>query len=93
MTRRCWVEKNIEERVERLNRLKLGWANYFYLGAVTSAYRAIDLHSLRRLRQWLQGKHKHQGRATARYPDKYLVEKLGVVRLAERTRHFPWAKA
>ncbi len=29
----------------------------------------------------------------ARYPDKYLYEALGLVRLEPRTRNFPWAKA
>jgi len=93
LTSRRWQVKDVEEQVERLNRLMLGWAGYFHLGSVASAYRAIDIHSLRRLRLWLRGKHKHQGRATACFPDKYLVEDLGLVRLGPRLSSFPWAKA
>ncbi|MFN0106933.1 MAG: group II intron maturase-specific domain-containing protein [Bryobacteraceae bacterium] len=30
-----------------------GWANYFCLGPVGNAYRAVEGHTRRRLRQWL----------------------------------------
>jgi group II intron reverse transcriptase/maturase len=44
--------------VGQLNRLVAGWANYFCLGPVSKAYRAVDQHAVRRLRQWLCAKHK-----------------------------------
>ena len=44
--------------VERLNRMLIGWANYFCLGPVSKAYSAVDLHARRRLRRWLCDKHK-----------------------------------
>ena len=46
-----------------------------------------------RLRQWLRKTHKVQGRGTARYPDEPLYQKLNLIRLAVRTRTFPWANA
>jgi group II intron reverse transcriptase/maturase len=82
-----------EQQVARLNRMMVGWANYFHLGPVSKAYRSVDLHAARRLRQWLRHKHKVQGRGVARFPYKYLYEKLGLVYLGGRTRHLPWAKA
>ena len=82
-----------EEQVARLNRMLVGWSNYFCLGPVSKAYRSVDRHAAGRLRQWLRRKHKLQGRGTARYPDSYLYEKLGLVRLSERTRYLPWANA
>ncbi len=82
-----------EEQVARLNRIVVGWANYFCLGPVSQAYRSVDTHAAGRLRQWLRGKHKLKGRGTSRYPDSYLYERLGLVRLSERTRTFPWATA
>lgn len=82
-----------EDRVERLNRLLRGWANYFCLGPVSKAYRAVDAHVCRRLRQWLCRKHKTPGQGTARYPDQYLHEELKLLRLDGLRPSFPWAKA
>ncbi len=78
--------------VERLNRKLRGWANYFRLGPVSKAYRAVDRHVTSRLRQWLCAKHKAPGRGTARFPDKYLYQTLGLIRLPVLTRNFPWTK-
>jgi len=79
--------------VKRLNRLLMGWGNYFCLGPVSKAYGAVDAHTRHRLRQWLCGKHKEKTQGTSRYPDEYLYEQLGLVRLSLRTRNLPWAKA
>ena len=91
-TARRWEATEVEARVERLNRLLVGWANYFCLGPVSRAYAAVDRHAARRLRQWLCRKHKVQGRGTARFPDAVLYRELGLVELSVRTRSFPWAK-
>jgi group II intron reverse transcriptase/maturase len=93
LTSRRSVLVDAEDRVERLNRLMVGWANYFCLGPVSKAYRSVDRHARSRLRRWLCGKHKVSGRGTARYPDEYLDQTLGLVRLEKRTRNFPWATA
>jgi RNA-directed DNA polymerase len=82
-----------EKMVAHLNRMLVGWANYFRLGPVSQAYRAIDQHVCRRLRQWLCAKHKVQGQGTARFPDEHLYQILGLSRLGPRTRTFSWAKA
>jgi RNA-directed DNA polymerase len=79
--------------VNRLNRKLEGWANYFCLGSVSPAYRALDIHVKKRLRRWLCKKHKVIGRGTKRYPDQFLYEHLGLVQLPAKTRNLPWAKA
>jgi hypothetical protein len=79
--------------VGRLNRQLTGWANYFCLGPVSPAYRAINAHVTRRLRRWLCQKHKVRGSGWARYPDQYLHNQLGLIHLPSRTRDLPWAKA
>ena len=84
---------SIAEQVTRLNRKLRGWANYFCLGPVSQAYRAIDQHVCRRLRQWLCAKHQVQGQGTARFPDECLHHELGLLRLSPLTRTFSWAKA
>jgi hypothetical protein len=55
--------------VADLNRRLIGWANYFYLGPVSQAYRAVEMHGCRRLRQWLCAKHQVSGHGTGQYPD------------------------
>ena len=82
-----------EDQVAQLNRMLEGWSNYFCLGAVSKAYRSVDQHVTGRLRQWLRRKHKLRSTGQTRYPDSYLYKKLGLLRLSERTRSFPWAKA
>lgn len=88
-----WGLLDVADRVEQLNLMMRGWANYFCLGPVSKAYRAVDAHARHRLRQWLRRKHKRPGTGIARYPDAYLTQTLGLVRLAEQTRDFPWANA
>ena len=78
--------------VERLNRMMVGWANYFCLGPVSRAYRVIERHARRRLRQWLCAKHQVRWPGIKRFPDSYIDQQLGLVRLSQRTASFPWAK-
>jgi RNA-directed DNA polymerase len=93
LTERRWLWTTVEDRVAKLNRTLLGWSNYFCLGPVSPAYRAIDRHARHRLRQWLRGKHKLQSRGTTRFPDARLHDEFGLIRLSDRPRDFPWAKA
>ena len=79
--------------VERLNRAMLGWSNYFQLGQVSPAYRAVDAHAIKRLRRWLCRKHKVRSGKYVRLPDARLREDQGLICLAKRTTSFPWAKA
>jgi RNA-directed DNA polymerase len=90
-TRRHQTQQDAEALVASLNRLVIGWANYFRLGLVSKAYRAVDRHTRRRLRQWLCAKHKLRGVGTMRYPDDLLHDEFGLVRLVERTASLPWA--
>jgi len=92
-TARRYTRLDAEELVGRLNRQLRGWANYFQLGPVSKAYRAVDAHVTKRLRQWLCAKHKVPGTGTSRFPSDYLYQTLGLVRLTDLTRSFPWAKA
>ena len=85
--------QDAEAVVQGLNRQLAGWANYFCLGPVSKAYRAADAHVADRLRWWLCGKHKVGNRGKARFPDQYLYETLGLIRLGPTTHNLPWAKA
>jgi RNA-directed DNA polymerase len=92
-TSRRWFWTDVDDRVARLNRMLLGWSNYFCLGPVSASDRAIDRHARHRLRQWLRGKYKLKSRGTSRFPDQYLHDVLGLVRLSDLPKTFPWAKA
>ena len=71
--------------VGRLNLKLRGWSNYFCLGTVSPAYGAVNRHSCHRLRRWLSAKHRVKG-GMKRYPDRYLHEVLGLVRLSSKGR-------
>ena len=53
MTGRDQTLLDAQTLVGKLNRTMAGWANYFCLGPVSKAYRAVDQHARKRLRQWL----------------------------------------
>lgn len=93
LTERRWTSRSLEGQVEVINRILIGWSNYFCLGPVSSAYHALDHYACDRLRQWLRAKHKLQGRGMTRYPNAYLHREVGLVRLTARTRGLSWAKA
>ena len=90
-TRRSRTQLDRKTVVATLNRMMIGWANYFCLGPVSKAYRAVERHARKRLRQWLCAKHHKQGAATKQFPEASLHDKLGLVRLTPRTRSLPWA--
>jgi len=81
-----------KEVVKTLNRMTTGWANYFCLGPVGRAYRAVDQHTRKRLRQWLCAKHKVRWPGKKRFPAASFYKVLGLVSLTERTASLPWAK-
>ncbi len=89
--RREWLDA--KEVVGSLNRMMLGWANYFNLGQVNPAYRAVDQHAAWRLRQWYCRKHKGRSGKYVRFPYTWLWEQCGLTCLARTTRYLPWAKA
>ena len=91
MTRRSQTQQDVGRLVEALNRKLNGWANYFCLGPVSSAYRAVEQHTCRRLRQWLCVKHKERAGGNTRFPQHALHQKFGLVRLTTRTASLPWA--
>jgi RNA-directed DNA polymerase len=93
LTERNTLNRSTDELIQELNLKLKGWANYFCLGAVSKAYRAVDSQARQRLRQWLRKKHKRPGAGTRIYSDEYLYERLGLVRLEKLTSHLPWAKA
>jgi hypothetical protein len=90
-TRRNKTQLDSKMIVATLNRTMIGWGNYFCLGPVSNAYRAVEQHARRRLRQWLRAKHKRKRAGAKAYSDQLLHDAFGLVRLTARTGSFPWA--
>ena len=72
--RTAWLE--VDEQIGRINHKLRGWSNYFRLGTIQPAYRAINAHIRFRVRQWLCVKFKVQGQGRTRFPDENLYQEL-----------------
>lgn len=92
-TERRWLLLGVSERVATLNRMLVGWRNYFALGAFWKAFHAVDAHVRRRLRRWLCRKHKVQGPGGDLYPLEYLHRVLGLVSVERTAPRYGAARA
>jgi len=93
LTARNMTWQETTDVVAKLNRVLRGWANYFQVGTVSGAYRALESYTELRLRRWLRYKHNAWHSRAGRFYDSYLYGELGLVRLTARGRDVPWAKA
>jgi RNA-directed DNA polymerase len=86
VTSRDCIWRDPELLVRDLNRQLVGWANYFSLGPVSTAYRAVLSHTHWRLCQWLRRKGVVGGGRTPRGLARYLHDTLGLIDLASHRK-------
>lgn len=70
--------------VQKLNRVLLGWANYFQVGTVAMAYRLVEKYTRARFIRWLRNKHKVRRKRD--FFDTHLYGTLGLVQLTRLER-------
>jgi group II intron reverse transcriptase/maturase len=93
LTDRSGTWQETTKLVAKLNRTLRGWANYFQVGTVNKAFRALDNYAAMRLRRWLRFKHKVRRAKGGSYPLSHLYEQFGLVRLSRLGHDVPWTKA
>ncbi len=71
---------------DRLNRLLIGWANYFSFGATHQADNAIWWHVGRRVRRFLLKRHKLRLQGASRFSQHEVYGSVGVVELTRYRR-------
>jgi RNA-directed DNA polymerase len=72
----------VDEVVAHLNRLLVGWGNFFRYGTVSKTYRQIDRYVADRLRAFLVRRHKVRNHGTRRFSNQRLYDEYGLRPLA-----------
>ena len=80
----CWADVK-----DRLNRVLRGWQSYFHYGTVAPIYWGLERYTYDRVRHFLRRRQQQSSRGTARFPDRIVFERLGVLRLRQLPRVAP----
>lgn len=78
-----WNTGPWEEVAGRVNRILIGWSNYFSHGTLFAAYRAVDNHLYDRVRHFLRRRHKVKSGGTSLLPTGKSLREWGIVRLLD----------
>jgi RNA-directed DNA polymerase len=81
-----WNTGTWHEVAKRVNRIVVGWSNYFSHGTLFFAYRAVDNHLYDRVRHFLRRRHKIKSGGTSLLPTGKSLREWGIVRLLDVRR-------
>jgi RNA-directed DNA polymerase len=56
-THRSTCQMPVDAQIKKLNRMLVGWANYFRYGVSKEVFDAVDYHAWGRLMRWIRAKH------------------------------------
>lgn len=82
-----------EQMVYELNQVLRGWAGYFCLGPISTAYRKVNSHVRWRYRRWWERKHKRRASGPCWYWSRWLEERFGLLQLKWDPARLPRATA
>ena len=80
---RPWNTGTWPEVADRVNRMLVGWSNYFSHGTLYLVYRAVDNHVYDRVRHFLRRRHKVKSGGTSLLPTGKSLKARGIVRLLD----------
>lgn len=80
---RPWNTGPWNEVADQVNRIVVGWSNYFQHGTLKAAYRAVDNQLYDRVRHFLRRRHKIAGSGTTLLPSGKSLKDWGIRRLFE----------
>ena len=78
-----WDTGPWDEVAAKVNRMLVGWSNYFSYGTLKRAYRAVDNHVFDRVRHCLRRRHKVKSGGTSLLPSGTGLGRWGIRRLRE----------
>ena len=81
MTGRNMTWLDVDQQIGRINHKLRGWSNYFRIGTLRQAYKAVNEHVRHRVRQWLGAKYRVSGRGKTRFTNDHLYGELRLYRL------------
>ncbi|MDR0620625.1 MAG: hypothetical protein LBJ61_01915 [Deltaproteobacteria bacterium] len=70
-----------------------GWANYYYVGAVSKPFKLIGKYCVDRFRHWLKRTHKLKTKGYKKWPEKKLFMEYGLLDIRMLIPTYPSAKA
>lgn len=78
-----WNNGPWKEVKVKVNRMLVGWSNYFRLGTLKQAYRAVDNYVYEKVRSFLRRRHKVASSGTSLVPTGASLRGWGIVRLRD----------